>query len=93
MADRRVVKLQVGYLQTIIDGLRMLGRNLDNEAWVQSVFGVSRQQALENLVGGFERSMKAELDKKKAKKDKLALKSGLPDPQVHCLDPSCPCMK
>ena len=66
MADRRVVKMRVDYLQSMFDNMRIINR-LDDAKCLE-VFGIEKKQAVENMVAGLESTMNGELAKKAKKK-------------------------
>ncbi len=66
MTDRRVVKMRVDYLQSMFVNMRLLTKI--DEAKCLELFGITKAQALENMVAGLERTMNGELAKKAKKK-------------------------
>jgi len=66
MADGRVVKMRVDYLRSMFEHMRHLNR-LDESKCLE-LFGVTKEQALENMVAGLERTVEQKLAEKAKKK-------------------------
>ena len=99
MTDRRVVKMRVDYLRSMLEHMRLL--NKIDESKCMTLFAVTKMQALENMVAGIERTINqklAEKSKKPVANDGVCkvcesrlvrLRGGLGGSGLYCSDGSC----